>query len=126
MTVTGRLSDDEINFAYDLAGNMTIRDLSGSRSLSFLHDAWGRLTQVKYSSNSGSTWWDRATYRYNPMSMRVMVDRDANVNDGTGTVIGSTRAPGSIGTLGRAAGAAPGNGNELGVANADFYSSTLV
>jgi RHS repeat-associated protein len=50
-----------------------------------LHDRWGRLTQVWFSTGApgSSDPPNRAVYRYNGLTMRCLVERDADTTDAT-------------------------------------------
>lgn len=71
-TVAGSASST-FNMTHDAAGNLLERDLSSTAKYKFVHDPWGRLSQVYYVV--GATNYLRSEYRYNALGHRCLVDR---------------------------------------------------
>jgi YD repeat-containing protein len=69
---------------HDAAGNVRTREtVAGGNRLAYRHDRWGRLTEVNFEirNTAGYDARPRARYRYNPLGMRALVERDANTTD---------------------------------------------
>ncbi len=71
---------ENVDLAYDFAGNLLRQELPSGGALQYTHDAWNRLVKVEYE-DAQEILHPRAEYEYNPLNWRTVERADTTPVD---------------------------------------------